>query len=172
MNHYQKLFPIKIYYSLSRMINPLGEFKGKGFPIDRIMTAFDIDASHDGEHLIGKNGICGLCAEDAFNKKKNMERILNEEGFHGLIFHSGAKGFHLYLTTPDGSFLEDSKEILEKFTVKWKDYVDNFLSKTTKTFDQHRIFKVPETVDASTGVVVSQEFKRLKFKDQLEEHNI
>lgn len=57
------------------------------------------------------------------------------------------------ITSEDGKVLPDN---------------ENFHDKEGK-FDLHRIFKLPRTVDGSTGVVVSEEFNQLPFADKLNE---
>ncbi len=163
----RKIPPVKIYYSLSRMINPLGEFQGKGYPTDLIMTAFDVDAAHIGEHLVNEKGICPLCVKDSKEKLKRLEKRLSNLGYRFTYFFSGSKGYHVYLLNTDGNFYESPPSFLKEMTLELEGLVDNFLSKKTKLFDKHRIFKVPGTVDASTGVIVSRNFKKIKFNDFL-----
>ncbi len=164
--HHKYVNPIKIYYSLSRHIGPLNEFEGKGYPISRYIAAFDIDGEHLGNHIIGDVGYCENCRKDAINKKNAFLKYLNKNGFEFEVFNSGAKGYHIYLTR-NKEILELGQEEMENIIKDNLDYVDSFLSKKTQEFDQHRIFKVPYTVDGSTGYIVSNEEKKIIFDDEL-----
>ena len=45
---------------------------------------------------------------------------------------------------------------------------NNFKSKNG-SFDLHRIFKLPNSIDAVTGIRVVEKLERLDFKDQISE---
>ena len=53
--------------------------------------------------------------------------------------------------------IEKIKDLTDSATFKGKD----------DQFDVHRIIKVPNTVDATTGMIVREEFTQLELNDQL-----
>ncbi len=165
-----KQVPVKIYYSLAWMINPLGEYWGRGHPIERILAGFDVDASHDGPHVVTRDGTCSFCEDDAKKKLKKLLARLKDHGWNHAILRSGKKGFHVYLLDESDVPLEMSPSQMKQCILSWSGLVDSFLSKREEKFDLHRIFKLPQGVDASTGIVISPSKERLVFNDQLLEY--
>lgn len=161
-------YPIKIYYSLSTMINPLGEFEAQGYPIPHTILAMDIDGSHSGPHIIDNNTVCKLCQEDADKKLKEFIKNIEKE-YEFTILQSGSKGYHVYFLDKQGMVVETSWNEMAELSKNWSEWVDPFISKNKGEFDNHRIFKVPYTVDASTGRIVSEITKsqKLEFNDSL-----
>jgi len=159
--------PVKIYYTMSRMVNPPREYYGKGYPLPHLLAVFDIDAgSHT--HIIGAKGVCEQCLSEAAEKTKTAEEILRNEGYAVKTVFSGKKGFHIYLMQ-DNRVKEVSSEELLDILQKIKDYTDSisFHDKNNQ-FDLHRIIKVPYTIDASTGMLVTEKMQKLNLKDRLD----
>ncbi len=158
--------PVKIYYTMSRMVNPPREYFGRGYPLPHLLAVFDIDAdSHT--HIIGPQGFCQRCITEASEKRKFAEEILTNEGYQFKTIFSGKKGFHIYIFEED-----EAKEVNpgEFFQImeKIKAFTDSisFRDKNNQ-FDIHRIIKVPNTIDASTGMIVNTGIKKLNLNDQL-----
>ncbi len=158
------------------MLRPVEEYYGKGRPLSKIIAAFDIDSDFH-QHIIGIEGYCTECIRNSEEKAKIFSDILNDMGINFIKIYSGKKGFHFYL-------LEDDKELVKEITEKdlinllsqfnIKDLVKlvdniNFFSKSG-TYDLHRIFSLPNTVDASTGIILKNNFEKLNFMDILEEY--
>ena len=166
--------PIRIYYSLSRMAIPQRDFYGKGYPLSHIMAAFDVDSDHK-PHIIGSKGFCEKCLEQAKPKRDLLEEILLDLGYDVEIIHSGFKGYHLYCLDDDGFPVELSVKEIQDLLPKLRDYNDNPLTDNENfrgqdgSFDLHRIFKLPNTIDVVTGIRVSKKLERLKFEDQIQE---
>ncbi|MCY3412121.1 MAG: hypothetical protein INQ03_10860 [Candidatus Heimdallarchaeota archaeon] len=163
---FRRAIPVKIYWSLSMMTGPLDEFKGRGYPIDRLILAFDIDGNHEGYHELREEPYCHLCRKSADIKLKKVKELLDSKSIEYEVYQSGSKGYHLYLLE-EGKVKEDGVEMMEQMTTYLLPYVDSFLSKTTEEFDMHRIFKLPGTVDASTGIVVAKEKQQIRLKDSI-----
>jgi hypothetical protein len=158
--------PVKIYYTMSRMVNPPREYYGKGYPLPHLLAVFDIDAGAH-PHVIGTKGFCEQCLSEAAEKAKAAEAIFTNEGYTTRTVFSGKKGFHLYIMQDDKAKEVNSEEFFQMLQ-KIKDYTDSisFRDKNGQ-FDLHRIIKVPYTIDASTGMLVSEEIQKLNLKDQL-----
>jgi len=158
--------PVKIYYTMSRMVNPPREYYGKGYPLPHLLAVFDIDAeSHS--HIIGTKGFCERCISEATAKTKAAEAILKNEGYAIKTVFSGKKGFHLYIMQDDKVKEVNSEEFFQ-ILQKVKDYTDSISFRDRNDqFDLHRIIKVPYTIDASTGMLVSEEIQKLNLKDLL-----
>ncbi len=167
-------FPMRVYFSLSPMVLPTQEYFGKGRPLPRILGAFDVDAEHK-DHIMGPEGYCVECLRDAREKADILAEKLTGLGKSFIRVYSGSKGFHFYLRdtkdpTRVGEFDEES---LSQITAGLQDssgnaLTDNINFRTREgTFDMHRIFKLPGTVDAATGIVVSEQLEQLNFKDEL-----
>jgi hypothetical protein len=133
--------PVKIYWSLNEMLAPIDEYRGKGWPLDSILAAFDIDGDHNSNHTISNLGFCEPCMKSSRYKLNRVKEILGDLGHDYTIYYSGNKGFHIYLTS-DGDFLWWKQEKMQEMTQVLQPYVDQFLAKTTREFDNHRIFKI------------------------------
>ncbi|MHA2250230.1 MAG: hypothetical protein ACXAD7_07705 [Candidatus Kariarchaeaceae archaeon] len=162
----QYSFPIKIYFSLSRLIGPLHEFEGKGYPIDLFIAAFDVDGKHQGNHILGKQGYCNDCMIDAKKRLTRFTAYLDSNEFEYVVLNSGSKGFHVYLMQ-NNKIMEITRTQMEKITMDNEDVIDSFLSKRDKEFDNHRIFKVPYSIDASTGTIIGNEKQYIDLRDNL-----
>ncbi len=170
----RRKLPARIYYSLSPMVLPTQEFYGKGRPLPRILGSLDVDAGHK-NHVFGIEGYCVECLKDAEDKAKILAEKLTEQGMTFIRVYSGSKGFHFYLRDPHDPVLigEFDEQSLSQIMLNLQDVAGNPLTDNinfrTKegTFDMHRIFKLPGTIDAATGVVVGERFERLNFKDNL-----
>ncbi len=158
--------PIKIYYSIARMINPVSEYFGKGYPLPYLILVFDID-THE-KQIIDKQGICKNCFEKAKPIAKIVAEKIIDEGFKPKIVFSGMKGFHVYALSDDRA-IEVSPDNMFAISFELKDYVDNIHFKGRYGFDTHRIIKLPNSVDLSTGILIREKFSRLPLKDKLEE---
>ena len=66
---------------------------------------------------------------------------------------------------------KDFLEVIKKITDKDGDIlVDNIHFRAKDgSFDPHRIFKLPSSVDMSTGIIVKTNFEQLQFKEKIEE---
>lgn len=172
----RELLPVKLYYSLAEMLMPVDEYYGKGRPLDKIITALDIDADPH-SHIIGKSGYCEQCLEKSREKAELVENYLEEHGFNFKRLFSGSKGFHFYLFSDDAyqnplimnrsEFAELISSMVSKDGNPLSDNA-NFCDKDGK-FDLHRIFKLPASIDCSNGVVVAEKFTKLSLKDKLRE---
>ncbi len=172
--HIQKL-PVRIYYSLAPMVRPVAEYQGRGYPFTRTLAAFDVDSGHT-DHVIGREGYCTQCLLDAETKAAAVASQLTQLGHKFLRVYSGAKGFHFYLLN-EGSEQEQlvkeiSLEAMEQLSCQLANkegvpLTDNPNFRAKAGFDIHRIFKLPATVDASTGIVVQETLKQLQFHDVL-----
>ena len=167
-------YPIKLYYSLSPMLIPVDEFNGKGRPLPYILGAIDVDANQH-NHIIGEEGYCLNCLKSVEEKIKIVSERIAELSYNYIKIHSGSKGMHFYI-------LEENGESVKQFT-KDKfyqlvsilnrnyngDLIDNvkFTSKN-KSLDLHRIFKIPNSTDGSTGIILQEKLKQLRFHDYFE----
>lgn len=169
--------PVRLYYSLSPMVRPVAEFQGRGYPLERAVAAFDVDADHK-HHVIGPEGYCVACLEDATRKATELAEQLTARGYAFRRVHSGAKGFHFYLVDEDagGHALEHPHRDLESLARELRDARGRPLTDNVNFrggdggFDAHRIFKLPGTVDAVTGVRVAPELDQLPFDEAVHEH--
>lgn len=166
-------FPIKIYYSLSPMLMPVEEYYGKGRPLPRVLAAIDVDADAH-QHIIGSEGYCLECFKNSEKKAEIIAEKLDGLGWKYKKLFSGSKGFHYYLMNDKKNIVEEipSKEFLNLIlTLKDNSGVcltdnKNFRSKEG-TFDLHRIFKLPYSVDNSTGILVKEKLERISYKDTI-----
>ncbi|MHA1469158.1 MAG: hypothetical protein ACTSSP_01205, partial [Candidatus Asgardarchaeia archaeon] len=138
------LLPVKVYYSLARMVNPVSEYHGKGIPLPYVILAFDVDVKLKEPLIIGGRKFF----VDIIKKVRPFAKIIAQKidklGLESKIIYSGQNGFHIY------------------------GLKDNVAFRSRSGFDLHRIFKLPGTVDASTGIVLSDKLKILSFNDKLE----
>ncbi len=170
----QKL-PVRVYYSLAPMVRPVAEYQGKGYPFARVLAAFDVDAGHK-DHIIGREGYCTQCFKEAESKAVTIANQLTALGHKFLRVFSGAKGFHFYLLhegLDQGQLareisLEEMEQLSHQLTNnEGTPLTDNPNFRAKAGFDVHRIFKLPATVDASTGIMVQENFRQLQFHDVL-----
>lgn len=159
--------PVKIYYSLAQMVNPPRDYHGRGYPFSTKVTAvFDIDAD---KHIcsIGSSGICSTCMREATRKKLEVHKLLS--GIKHRFVFSGKKGFHCYLLDDDFKVIETDICKITEYTTLLKDYSDNItFVDSNSQFDLHRIIKLPDTVDLSTGMTVSGSPVKIKMQNRLE----
>lgn len=169
-------FPMKIYYTLSPMILPIDEYYGKGKPLPKVIAALDVD-SNDHDHIISSEGYCLKCLEEADEKAFKLSEMLNEMSINYLKLYSGSKGFHFYLLDEDKKKKitelpnEKFSDLLTKFKDKDGEYLTDNINFRDKDglFDAHRIFKLPHSLDMSTGILVREKFEKLRFKDNFKE---
>lgn len=163
-------FPVKIYYSLARATDPLGEFRGRGVMTAPVVMGFDFDSAKH-QHIFTPGRGCELClSPDVWEQAEMVGERLTEQGHYYVQCFSGSKGFHFYLLDDEGKVrqtrdLNTITNIIDSFGC-----FDDFRSKDG-VWDMHRIFKIPGTVDATTGykvVDVSSKDPKLPFKDRLE----
>jgi len=157
------------------MLFPILEFYGKGRPLSKVIAAFDID-SNKHIHIIGKEGYCVKCLNDSIKKAREISEILLDEGFNYIRVFSGSKGFHFYILDENNKMVKEipAKDYLDLITYinrKLKEnYIDNINFKSKmNTLDLHRIFKLPNSIDASTGILIKEGFHKLNFKDEFQE---
>ena len=164
----------KVYFTLARVLDSKLDACGKGFPISGLMyLALDIDGKCDGLHLIDNKGICIKCLEDSNAKlEKALEKINAIPGLKVVKkLFSGTKGWHLHLEL-DGK-REVSELILRDIIHKVNeneqlvDWFDGKEIEGIRTFDLYRIFKIPSTVDSTTGCLVDEKLIRLNLNDHI-----
>jgi hypothetical protein len=166
--------PIRIYYSLAQMAIPQRDYYGKGYPLSHIIAAFDVDSDHK-PHIIGSEGYCNKCLDEAKSKRELLKEKLIDLGWDVKIIHSGFKGYHVYCLNEDGHPAELSLEEIQDLLPKLRDEEGNPLTDNETfrasdgTFDLHRIFKLPHSVDVVTGIRVIENLERLKFNDNIQE---
>lgn len=160
----KKQIPAKCYFSLAGMIDPIMEMEGNGRPFDRILEVYDIDADKD--HGIHRGpGICPDCLSSARKKLDSFKEILTPR----RVLFSGKKGFHVHM----GREISEKEMLasLEMIEDSARGLVDRFIFEDEYgelRFDTHRIFKVPETVDLTTGYFISENFHKIpKLGDNL-----
>jgi len=158
--------PVKIYYSMARMVNPVSEFHGKGYPLPYLILVFDVDSPM--KKIIDETGYCRKCIEFVEPIAKEVEERLQDEGFQTLRLFSGLKGFHVY-GLKENKVAEITPDLMFSLSYELKDLVDNIHFKGKLGFDVHRIIKLPNSIDLSTGILVSREFRKAELKDNLEE---
>ncbi|MFX1452278.1 MAG: hypothetical protein ACFFCM_15680 [Promethearchaeota archaeon] len=158
--------PVKIYYTMSRMVNPPAEYFGRGYPMSKLLAVFDIDSDAH-IHIIGSEGYCKQCIKESIKKVKLSEEILRNEGYHTKTIFSGKKGFHIYLMEEERA-LEITYNELEEIIEKLQGLTDSVTFKgKDNQFDVHRLIKVPCTIDATTGMIIDEGFNKLNLKDEL-----
>jgi len=156
----------KVYYSTFRQLDPILERKGLGRPIDLVVPVIDIDA--DGNHEFceyNTQGICIHCMKEATRKLNKVLLKLKTEPKH--ILFSGSKGWHVYL---------DTTEINEKELIKIVEHINSeeelvddfsFIRDGEKHWDMMRIFKLPNTIDATTAMIVGKDLQRVEVNDEI-----
>ncbi|MFX1390020.1 MAG: hypothetical protein ACFE9Z_08165 [Promethearchaeota archaeon] len=168
-------YPIKIYYSLAPMLMPVEEYNGKGRPLSRVIAALDVD-SDPHQHIIGKEGYCLECLNNAKAKSNLISERLISLGEKYITLYSGSKGFHIYLLDEDNNDIVKELPELE-FRGLINLLKDNSGKPLTDTvnfnskegiFDLHRIFKMPNSIDYATGLKVKKNFEKIEHKDKIE----
>lgn len=167
-------FPVKIYYSLSPMLIPVEEYYGKGRPLPLTLAAFDVD-SDPHQHIIGKEGYCLKCLENSNRKANTISEIFLNLGLTYKRVYSGSKGYHFYILDDKNDkakelSIYDFDKYLQLFRANQnEELIDNFNFRAKDgTYDLHRIFKLPHSIDFSTGIIVQEKFRKIKFKDTIE----
>ena len=67
------------------------------------------------------------------------------------------------------SLVEMDQTQMEMISKENLEIIDSFLSKSTQEFDIHRIFKVPHSIDLSTGQIVAENSQRIELNDRLDQ---
>ncbi len=168
----QGQFPVRLYYSLASMLIPQRDYYGKGYPQPRVIAAFDVDSDHK-PHVIGNKGYCLKCLEEAAKKRHLLKEKLIDLGWKVRVIHSGFKGYHVYCLDEENKLEEMELVKIQNLIEELKDEEgnpltdnENFRSKDG-TFDLHRIFKLPNTIDAVTGLKVTSKLERIQFNDKI-----
>jgi hypothetical protein len=169
--------PVRIYYTLSPMMQPVAEHHGRGRPLPLAIAALDVDAEHK-QHVIGPEGYCKQCIAESTAKADDIDRQLRALGVPFSRVLSGSKGFHFYLLDETTGLVKQMPVAdLQSLFQQLNDALGHPLTDNVNfhakdgSFDLHRIFKLPGTVDAATGVLVQAEMERLSFNDTLEQVN-
>ncbi|MFX0024059.1 MAG: hypothetical protein ACFE9S_17155 [Candidatus Hermodarchaeota archaeon] len=168
-------YPIKIYYSLAPMLMPVEEYFGNGRPLPRLLAAIDVDTDPH-QHIIGTEGYCIECLNNANKKAKILSDKLTSLGENFIKIYSGSKGHHFYLLNQDknNSVKELPEREFKEFIFSLKCDSGEFLtdninfSSKNGSFDLHRIFKLPNSIDNATGLLVQKDLARINFKDIIE----
>lgn len=146
-------YPIKIYYSQARMVNPVAEFRGRGRPIPILIGVVDIDADKD--VFIGWKNYLEKLYSVLRDKIEFAEETLRNLSFHTKLFFSGKKGFHIYFFR-DGN-PEFGVKMLKRIYDLLGDVADNITFRNRKgEYDLHRIIKLPGTIDQTTGYTIAE----------------
>lgn len=161
----KKRIPIKIYYTMARMVNPVSEYMGKGYPMPYLICVFDVDVP-EVKSIITKNGYILKNLSIAKENANIISEYLNDLGYETRIFYSGVKGYHVY-AFKNGAPLEIRPDTMLKLVKKIGELSDNIYFKSKTGFDVHRIIKLPFTVDLSTGQIISEKDERLTLDDKL-----
>ena len=157
--------PIKIYYSMARMVNPVSEYAGKGYPMPYLLLVFDVDAPIT-HFIIDKKGFCESCLEISKNIANVVQEKLTALGYETKRLYSGVKGFHVY-GLKDKEVVEVKPDEMMQLSKDLQEFVDNVNFRSSLGFDVHRIIKLPNSVDLTTGIIVKETFERLKLRDSL-----
>ena len=165
---------VKAYFSLGAFLNPKKEKHGTAKPLKIYYIVFDIDGKNHSNCLIESTGICNTCIVEATRKLHEFRKAIKP--IKGLrienVLYSGTKGFHVHcsingkretdlktFTLINRYIVQNHPGIIDDFTYQ-DDYGD-------WQYDTHRIFKTPNTCDATTGVLISENFKRLDLQDTI-----
>lgn len=156
----------KAYYSMNRMLDSKAEKEGRGHPIGLSLCVLDIDGKHKGLHELNDKGECLKCRSEALKKLGRLHT--KTSAMAGIqivkVLRSGIKGFHVYFTYHQAMEIPTKQfEKLINTINKEGKIVDEFFNKSG--WDLHRIMKLPGSVDASNGVIVSEENRRINFHD-------
>lgn len=168
ISHKYKI-PVKIYYTLARMVNPVSEYFGSGYPMPYLAMVFDVD-SQDRQYLVTPNGIVFNDYNKTLENAKLIAEFLESEGYYPKILYSGLKGFHVYGFSDENIIAEISPKEMDKLSRKIGTLSDNIHFKSKQGFDLHRIIKLPYSADLSTGTLVvpiNEKNKRLEMADKL-----
>ncbi|MBY9005853.1 MAG: hypothetical protein KGD63_03760 [Candidatus Lokiarchaeota archaeon] len=99
-------------------------------------------------------------------------------GYNYLKLYSGKKGFHFYILNEERNLVKELsgmelEEILSWFRVKkYTNLIDNInFQGKNGSFDLHRNFSLPNTVDGATGVIIKEGLEIIVFNDKLERMN-
>lgn len=165
--HTRQGLPVKVYYSMARMVNPPAEYRGRGYPVPRLLAVLDIDPDPH-QHVLDGRGFCQACLDLSGAKADEAEAALVRMGYQTRRVYSGRRGFHVYLIE-DGAVKEVNLRELMGILEAVGSLTDSRTFKSRdQSFDQHRVIKVPNTFDASTGMLVDEKASRLPLKDTLE----
>jgi len=155
----------KIYISLARMLSHTEEKHGEGRPIDLLLKALDVDADHhEGPHEIASNGLCKKCLKSSNNKIKVVMSMLDEKP--KKVIFSGTKGYHLHWL--EEIHEEDMINLIADVNSVTQ-LVDDFCfdDEGVRKFDMHRIFKLPNTIDATTCMKITTKLERVEVNDDI-----
>ena len=157
--------PIKIYYSMARMVSPVSEYIGKGYPMPYLLLVFDVDAPIT-HFFIDERGFCDSCLRISRSIAKTVQEKLTSLGYEAKQLYSGVKGVHVY-GLKDKEAVEVKPDVMMRLSQDLQGFVDNVNFKGSLGFDIHRIIKLPNSVDLTTGIIIKENFERLKLKDSL-----
>ena len=165
---------IKAYFSLGRFLNPKKEKHGTARQLKIYYVAFDIDGKDHFPCKIESTGLCNDCMVTATRKLHAFrEAIIAIKGLKiENVLYSGTKGFHVHCSV-NGERETDLKTftLLNRYLIEnHPDIIDNFTFQDHYgdwQYDTHRIFKIPNSVDCTSGVLCSETFKRLNVQDSL-----
>jgi len=158
--------PVKVYYSMARMVNPPAEYRGLGYPIPRLLAVLDIDPSPH-EHILDKRGYCQSCLDLSRVKADGAEAALTSMGYETRRVYSGRRGFHIYVVEGGTAKEVGLRELMRILEVVGSLTDSRTFRSRDSSFDEHRIIKVPSTFDASTGALVDENASRIPLNDKL-----
>lgn len=165
----------KAYFSLNSFLNPRKEKAGLGRQLRRFYLAFDIDSEDHNNCIITPQGYCKECHRTSTNKlERFLEALKTVPGLEPKnVLWSGSKGWHVHCA------FKDNREVNEKdmlvlnhyFATQYPGLIDDFTYKNKRGnlhYDAHRIFKIPNSTDATTCMLVSSRLERLPVSDRIE----
>ncbi|MEX0567816.1 MAG: hypothetical protein Q6363_001485 [Candidatus Njordarchaeota archaeon] len=156
----RRLYPIKLYYSIARMINPIAEYGGRGYPLPYVVGVFDVDIP-DKNIPIHYKSYVETIKKTLEERIRIIEKYLRSRGYKTRILFSGKKGYHIYIF--DSSLeVEFPVKQLEELIDSLGDLVDNYnFRDKSGHYDLHRIVKLPYTIDQATGLTVQEKPKKI-----------
>jgi len=154
------IYPIKLYYSIARMVNPIAEYYGRGHPLPYVIGVLDVDVSDKNVPIHYKYYV-EMIKKNLEEKIRHIKMYLESLGYNTRILFSGKKGYHIYICDPSDGIefrVEEIEEIISALGRLVDNY--NFRDKTGR-YDLHRIVKMPYTIDQTTGLTVTEKPRRV-----------
>jgi len=87
----RSLYPLKMYYSQARMVNPTAEYHGRDYPLPILVGVLDIDK--EGLHKIDSRNYVQNLKTDLKERTSLVIETLREVGYRTRPLFSGKRGF-------------------------------------------------------------------------------